>query len=382
MVAAVRRGESLRRVARRFQVRLSTVQYWVTRAGGQRLDRVRWTDQRHAERTAPNRTPATLEARVLTVRQALRTSVLGEAGAAAIHAELLTDGGPVPCVRTIGRILVRHGQVDRRQRQRHPPPPAGWHLPGVGTRAVELDLFDFIEMLKLADGPMLDVFTTVALHRGWPGAWPLANATTTATLDCVIAHWRQVGCPGYAQMDNDTRFQGAHQHPDVFGRVVRLCLQLGVTPVFVPPREFGLQNAIESFNSLWQTKVWQRYHFGGLTDVATISAQYIAARRTRLAGRAAEAPARTPWPADWEWHPKRLPAGVVIYIRRTSEEGRITLLGHTWRVDPHWCHRLVRAEVDLGHHVIRCFALRRRAPDEQPLLHELPYRYPRADLYR
>jgi hypothetical protein len=247
---------------------------------------------------------------------------------------------------------------------------------------VELDLFDYIEMLKLAGGPVLDVFTTVALHRGWPGAWPLAPATTTATLDCMIAHWRRVGCPGFAQMDNDTRFQGAHQHPDVFGRVVRLCLQLGITPVFVPPREFGLQNPIESFNSLWQSKVWRRYHFGSLTDLTTISAQYIAARCTRLASRATLAPARAPWPTDWEWQPRQLPAGVVIYIRRTTEAGRITLLGHTWRVDPHWCHRLVRAEVDLGHDVIRCYALRRRAPAEQPLLTELPYRYPRADLVR
>jgi len=369
-------------VARRFQVSLSTVQYWVARAQGQRLDRVDWTDHRHQRRTAPNRTSAALETRVLLVRHALRDSILGETGAVTIHAELRAHEGFVPSIRTIGRILVRHGQVDRPHRHRQPPPPPGWHLPGVGTHRVELDLFDFIEMLKLAGGPVFDVFTTVALHGGGPGAWPLASATTTATIDRMIAHWRRVGCPGYAQMDNDTRFQGAHQHPDVFGRVVRLCLQLGITPVFVPPREFGLQNPIESFNSLWQSKVWRRYHFGSLAEVETISAQYIVARGTRLAARAALAPARRPWPADWAWHPDQLPAGVVIYIRRTTEDGRISLLGHTWPVDLHWCHRLVRAEVDLAQHAIRCFALRRRAPTDQPLLAELGYTYPRSDLVR
>ena len=70
----------------------------------------------------------------------------------------------------------------------------------------------------------------------------------------------------------------------------------------------------------------------------------------------------------------------MIYVRRTSDQGTLTFLGHTWRVDPHWCHRLVRAEVDLERHEIRCFALRRSAPAEQPLLRVLPYHYPRRAL--
>jgi hypothetical protein len=108
----------------------------------------------------------------------------------------------------------------------------------------------------------------------------------------------------------------------------------------------------------------------------------VAARRQRLAARLATAPARRPWPADWAWHPEHLPAGTVIYIRRTSEQGTLSFLGRTWRVDPHWCHRLVRAEVDLGRQEIRCFALRRSAPAEQALLQVLPYHYPRRDLVR
>jgi len=48
---------------------------------------------------------------------------------------------------------------------------------------------------------------------------------------------------------------------DIFGRVIRFCLQLGVTPVFAPPYEFGLQNAVEHFNGLFAAKVWRRAHF-------------------------------------------------------------------------------------------------------------------------
>ena len=45
MVAAVRRGQSRRAVARQFGVGLATVAYWVERAKGQHLDRVDWPDR-------------------------------------------------------------------------------------------------------------------------------------------------------------------------------------------------------------------------------------------------------------------------------------------------------------------------------------------------
>ena len=380
MVAAVRRGRSLRLVARRFGVSLRTVQHWVRRAQDLRLDRVDWTDHRARRGWAPNRTAPALEAQVLQLRQRLRQSVLGETGAIAIAAALQAEGEVCPSVRTIGRILVRHGQVERRHRLRHPAPPPGWHLPAVAARRSELDLFDYIEMLKLASGPLFDVLTSVALHGAGMAAWPLRLATTTTTVPCFQAHWQALGCPGFVQFDNDTRFQGAHQHPDVFGRVVRFCLALGVTPVFVPPYEFGLQNAVESFNALWQRFVWQRATYATFAAVQAASARYVAARCAHRALRASLAPPRRPWQPDFVWDPRSLPAGCVVYIRRTTADGRLRLLGHTWRVAAHWAQRLVRAEVHLADRVIRCYALSRRAPAEQPLLAELRYVYPRKDL--
>ena len=48
MVTAVRRGQSLRAVARAFAVGVATVAHWVERAKGQRLDRVDWSDRPRA----------------------------------------------------------------------------------------------------------------------------------------------------------------------------------------------------------------------------------------------------------------------------------------------------------------------------------------------
>ena len=104
IVRAVRRGRALRQVARRFRVGLATVHRWVRRAGRGRLDRVQWTNRppiAHSTR----RTPRTLEERVLSLRQQLKRSDLGQFGAVAIHRALHQEGlDPLPCVRTVGRI--------------------------------------------------------------------------------------------------------------------------------------------------------------------------------------------------------------------------------------------------------------------------------------
>lgn len=379
MVAAVRRGASLREVARQFRVSPATVQFWVQRAAGRRLDRVDWSDHPAGPRQPARRTPRALEDLVLTVRRELRDqSDLGEFGAEAIQRELRTRDLPaVPAVRTINRILARRGALDGQHRVRHKPPPRGWYLPDVAAGKAELDQFDAIEGLRIKDGPEVEVFTAIALHSGLVAAWPGLGVSAASVRACLIEHWRAVGLPSYAQFDNDTRFQGPHQHPDVISSVMRLCLSLAVVPVFAPPRESGFQAAIESLNGRWQAKVWARFQHESLEALQAQSANYVAASRARGAVRLEGAPARRPFPADWQLDLQAHPQGQIVYLRRTTEQGTVHLLGHTFTVDVLWPHRLVRCEVDLDGETIRFYRLRRRDPDHQPLVTEVAYVLPR-----
>jgi hypothetical protein len=154
MVALVRGEMSMRAVAQRFHVSLPTVQRWVKRAQGRRLDRVDWCE--HASRR--HRTRCTAEAPeelVLRVRQELKEqSDLGGFGAAAVAREWTRRGLlSLPSLRTIGRILARREVLDARRRPRRRPPPLGWYLPAVATRDAEIDRFDVVEGLVLEGGP-------------------------------------------------------------------------------------------------------------------------------------------------------------------------------------------------------------------------------------
>jgi len=363
-------------VAAQFRTSVCTVSRWVGRAAEHRLDRVDFSDRKPGR--AWNRAAAHVEQRIVELRTSLReASVLGEYGARAIRAAMKAEMPDAPSQATINRVLSRRGLQDAVRRIRRPAPPPGWYLPDVVAGQAELDCFDFIEDLKIADGPLVDALTAKSLHGRLSDAWVLKQRNAKRTTQCLRRRWRRDGLPGYAQFDNDTVFQGAHQFPNAVGRISRLCLQLKVIPVFVPPLEHGMQNTIESFNGLWQAKVWQRHRVRSVRELQRRSDEYNAARRLHTSAAAEAAPHRRPMPKRFKLDLHAPLCGLMIFIRRTDEAGHMHMLGQRFAVRPDWPHRLVRCEVDFDLHCIRCFGLRRGAPSEQPLLATIPYH--RAD---
>jgi hypothetical protein len=343
-----------------------------------RLDRVEWSDRPRGPCLPGNKTSLELEDLVLRLRRELKdTSALGEFGAAAILRELEhRHVDKPPSLRTIGRILERRGALDGRKRIRRPPPPRGWYLLDVAAGHAELDSFDIIEGMVIQGGHAVEALTGTSLHGGLVATWVQQTITAKIAVRALVEHWRCFGLPAYAQFDNDTIFQGAHHHPDSIGRVSRLCLALGIVPVFTPPQETGFQAAIENFNGRWEAKVWNRFRHHSRQALRRRSDRFITAHRRRAAARIEAAPHREPFPVNWQLDLQAELQGCLVFLRRTTAKGGVTVLGHTLSVDHHWPNRLVRAEVDLTERCIRFYAIRRREPTYQPLLKKVPYEFP------
>ena len=119
------------------------------------------------------------------------------------------------------------------------------------------------------------------------------------TMESLIERWRESGLPAYAQFDNDPIFHGAYRYPDALGRIIRLCLSLGVVPVFVPPRETGFQAMIESYNGWWQAKVWSRFQHANLEDLQGHSHKYVQALRKQRGSKPPRTAGRSPRAGSW-----------------------------------------------------------------------------------
>jgi len=302
-----------------------------------------------------------VERRIVRLRGYLRKrDALGYVGAPIIRQRLLQEKIPdVPSVRTINRILRRQGVLPQK-RQRWPAPPPGWYLPAVARGEAELDQIDFVEGLQLRRRGEVEVLTATSLWGKLAAAWPAtAYWHIPQIMPALTAHWRQSGAPDFLQMDNDTRFIGSPRAVGRLGRWVRFCLKEGIVPVFTPPRETGFQASIESFNGLWQTKVWRRFRHPHLRGLQARSAAFIAAHREHHRQARERAPER---------NVVKSPADRVIFLRRADAYGRVSLLGRTVKVALACAHRLVRCELIVTKSIVYCYALRRRQPAYQPLL--------------
>jgi hypothetical protein len=374
----LREGQSQQVVADQFDVAKSTVRYWNKRAGNERFDRIDWSDRRTTRSGTHNRTQKDVEQCVLRLRVFLKEkSDLGEYGGKAIHREMSSLNCPaIPAVRTINAILARHGCFDGKRRIRRPAPPTGWYLPPVAEGLAELDAFDYVEDLRLESKlGFVQVFNGISIHGGLACSFPKCRMSAENTVSAMMEHWKLFGTPEYAQFDNATVFMGS-RHPDSVGKVIRVCLSLGVIPVFVPPRETGFQANIERYNGAWQRGVWERFHFKSRQALLKQSERYVHAYREKHWSSMVSAPNRYEIPKGWQVRYEERPQGTIIFIRRTNDKGLVTVLGHDWMVDKNWSNRLVRAEVKLNDNVIEFYRLRRREPNDQPLMNTVQYHFP------
>ena len=77
----------------------------------------------------------------------------------------------------------------------------------------------------------------------------------------LLRCWKAMGLPDFLQMDNELSFRGSNRYPRAFGLVLRLCLNYGIEPVFIPIGEPWRNGVIEHFNDTYDKKFYQRQWF-------------------------------------------------------------------------------------------------------------------------
>lgn len=312
-----------------------------------------------AQRLAPE-----LERTILSIRRRLQAHATPATrycliGASAILAELKALGTrPLPCVRTIERVLERHGLTAPRvrlapllPRQEYPGPQARAsnqlhevdlvgpiYLKGRGHRYyiwVGKDAFDGAVCLRLAVSRRMDEVL-----------WFLGEC------------WKDLGRPEQVQFDNARELSGWGPAARTLCRVIRLCLRFGVSPVFIPAGEPQFNGSVENFNGWFQEPLFQR-RFTWPGDLRRELARLQEAVNTqhvhpRLGGltpaqhrrglRLQKLPASFVVPTERQ----ALAEGRVTFIRRVSVAGTVTVLSQTFRVGKKHRGLYLRLVIDTG----------------------------------
>jgi putative transposase len=241
---------------------------------------------------------------------------------------------PLPSPRTIHLWLKQAGRIPERK-SRKPPNPT---FPVLPCRAVnDVQELDFKGPFYLKDHA--HKYYLVALRDKLSkktALRALSNKSMDAILDFLVATWQTIGCPKRLKMDNCLDFRGSNLYPRSPSKLVRVCLDLGVQPVFIPLREPWRNGVVENLNGLLdrfllrlQTfETEKQLHKAVQRMETTINTKH---RLPALQGKtpqefAAHAKLRYP-PVHYDWRRRdlQLVKGKVTFIRFVRKSGRITL---------------------------------------------------------
>jgi len=281
-------------------------------------------------------------------------------GAEAIHFEMVALGmDPVPPVRTIHHWIQQAGLVSRTDATPEEKESKPYPRP-------KCDTINALHQLDLK-GPFYLQGSSQKHYLVALRDFHSKRLTITATMnrraqtivDFLVPAWQRLGLPDAVQMDNALELRGSNRYPRSFGKVVRLCLDLDVEPVFIPPNEPWRNGLIENLNGLAQRLVLSKEKFDGFEALLSGMERFEQAvnsthRLTALGGKTPDEFVTgheiRSLPDDYDGHQRKLKLekGYVSFIRLVRKSGRITThAGDKFDIDPNlkWQYVLARADI-------------------------------------
>ncbi len=206
-------------------------------------------DQPKTPHLLANKVEEGIENLIVSIRKRLEDTKYAQIGANVIQWELRKFGIEPPPVWTINRILKRNDLIS----QKKPYEPKGKSYPEVviPSQINTLHQVDLVGPRFIrGDGRFYSLnVIDVCGHRVKLSS--LRSKRDEEIAKALISTWKTLGIPEYIQFDNELSFHGSHKHPHSLGVVLRLCLSLGIQPLFIPQGEPWRNGVVESFNDIY-----------------------------------------------------------------------------------------------------------------------------------
>ena len=318
-------------------------------------------DLTHATHQPPRIAPD-LERTILNIRRRLESQVHPQTrysliGASAILGELKAlHLRPLPCERTIERVLQRNGVTLPRLRLARFVAPQPYPAPSAEV-SNQLHQIDLVGPIYLK-GQRQRYYIFVC-RDAFDGAICLKlgrSRQMEAVLEFLSDCWKSLGRPQQVQFDNAREYLGWGPAARYLSRVIRVCLRFGVEPIFIPPARPQHNGAVEWFNGWFQPRLLQR-HYTRVSALKrelqrlqeTVNTQHVQRRlggltpqQHRRRQKLQKLPARFSVP----FNPLPIAAGRVTFIRQVTPYGNIHLLSQSFKVGKRLKGQYVRAVLD------------------------------------
>jgi hypothetical protein len=304
-----------------------------------------------------------LEKLIVSIRERLENTRYAQVGADAICWELTKMNVEPPPIWTINRILKRHGLTKKKSKGYQ---PKGKAYPEIAAeRPNTIHQVDMVGPRFLASKERFYLLNVMDIARHKVKINPIALRNANWVITSLLESWQSLGIPCFAQFDNQQVFCGTERRPRWFSRVIRLCLSLGIEPLFIPFGEPWRNGTIEKFNDTWDKMFFRSQHFDGFThltreahvfeDFHNRNHRYSflkGATPNEVEVRCAFAPRCIPSGFTFE-ESSPLPDGKIHLVRFIRSDRMLNVFGEKFAVDPSCQYEYVTATIYVKEQMLR-----------------------------
>jgi len=207
---------------------------------------------------SPKRIDEIMEQMVIETRKHLEKKLYSQIGALAISYNLNKQGIISPPISTINKILRRNDLIHQKTHYI----PKGVNYPSlVISRSNYLHQLDVVGPRYLKEDGRFYSINIIDAYDRRNSINPDRRQNRMAIIKALISSWHTLGIPLYLQMDNQLAMRGSNQYPHSFGAVIRLCLHLGIQPLFIPLAEPWRNGIIEHFQNVFDKMFFRTQYF-------------------------------------------------------------------------------------------------------------------------
>lgn len=308
-------------------------------------------DRSRKPHTPPARINKAMEQAIIQMRKQLVQTPYAQSGALTIQWHLQQQGLDIP-IPTINKVLQRNHLIRKKTRY----PSQNISYPAVeATRSNVLHQFDIVGPRYLKSDGLFYSANTIDAYDRRCVVHPLRRQTKTDIIQALIHAWQSLGLPQYLQLDNKLSLRGSNRYPHSVGLVIRLCLYLGIQPLFIPLHEPWRNGIVEKFQDVFDKTFFRRQHFNHFTQLVQQAAQFEQFhnqqhRYSTLAGK-------TPLEkrsAKIRYLPKHfsvpeklaIAPGFIHFIRFIRSSNLVDIFGETFSVPTELTYTYVWATID------------------------------------
>ena len=275
-IEAVKRyvgGESPQVIGKESSMSKSWLFKWIKRYKSGRRD---WFK---GESKAPHRvyrkTSSKVEKKVIMVRKLLQETKLSQIGAINIQYHLQTlKEEEIPQLWTINRILKRNHLVSKREGRYQPKGKPYPPFPPGPFYINTLHQFDILGPRYLKGDGCFYAHNLMDIGSHRVAINPKRSKDHEEVAVSLKESWEIMGIPYFLQLDNQLSCKGSNRYPRSFGLVIRLCLFLGIKPIFIPLGEPWRNGCIEKFQDTFEHKFFRKIEFSDFKDLQNQSKRF------------------------------------------------------------------------------------------------------------